>query len=889
MLSVMAAVSCTERLEIPESQTGSDGDVRVSVTFDEGGIQTKSSYTASESGISNLCLFVFNASGTRVFGQYYTSTTGISFSLPAGTYTFQAVANMGDITSSVTSRSAYDSYLYTFTNASLSKAFPMSGGGSKTISASSSSVSISLVRLVAKYSLRISKDGIRKGSLSVNSVTLKNIAGTVKPSGPYGVTASSQLIASGDSSSSSDVSALNSGGLTVFYVPENMQGTESSITASRDKVPEHNYSSVRSGLCTYLEVACSYFNGSDELDDVVYRMYLGANATSSFDIARNTGYAITLAPDSDHIHDGTWKCDSDVVAQVLLVSGSTGSTINPSNATVAENCFIAVRDASGNLLPVASCTSSDSRFSSTLATKSVAGKSARCADLLLNNAGTANYHIRTTSGIEFDYAVTASKPVVTVSNPGSALYLDGAAVTASVSWKKADGTAITPSSFFNSTAAQTAFVTPGIVVTMASAYRWTNMSGSLSMVLSTANRATFQKCVGAKFASASSLGQVQLYVKGYDSGNLKTMLDGLQVGGYFSLAGYCNLSSPNFTNTSTFTAQVPWTNKTGTRYDDIHDYSLIPAEHLKSGLSHGGTVSNVLPVRFASASIPVSVTLDRSPYPAYSSSITYFIPAGGTALKYSFDGYRHPAGRHTVKGVITNSVSGESIEVNLGYMECYTHIPVGSEIIINSIGQGGPYYDQSSYETLYAVDMNLFTTFPWQTSSTQDYPIYYLYTQMKSSPAYKAMIQGTDSYSSELYHATRSTGLENRALQWMNEYEVDWYPGAFYPPTLVLSETYVVNGVTYSGDIGRISEYLTSSNASPLAPQFYYTELFAYKYSLYDFTGTTSMGKAGNSARYAHMGDANYKDGNGNGYYILERMNASTKYHDLYGLMYSPK
>lgn len=888
----MTVISCSEKMELPEPQsTGSEGPVKVSVSFEEGMTLTKSSYSASEKGISNLCLFVFNSSGTKLFGQYYTSTSGISLSLPAGTYTFKAVANMGNITSSIASLSSYNSYTYSFTNASLSSAFPMSGGGSQTVSATSTSVTISLERLVAKFALKVSKTGIKKGTLTVKSVTLKNIAGVVKPSASWGVTAANQLLTNGDSSSSSDVSSLNSGNSVTFYVPENMQGTESSITASKDKTPQHNYSSVRSGLCTYLEVACSYFNGADEIDDVTYRMYLGANATSSFDIARNTSYSITLSPDSDHIYDGTWKCENDILAQIVLINNASGSAISPSSATVAENCFIAVKDASGNLLPVSACTSSNSNFTASISSKTVGGRSANCAILVMKQAGTATYHIKTTGGLEFDYSVTANKPTLTISAPTSYLYLDGATISATASWKKADGTSINPGTFFNTTAASAAFVSSGITLSMSNAYKWTSMSSSMSTVLNSSNRETFQNCVGAKFASTSSLGSIQLYVKGFSSGSLKTMLDGFQSGGYFCLAGTCSLSSSNFISSSSFTVKLPWTNKSSTKLSDIHDYSLIPSDHLKSGLSHTGSISGLLPAAMSNADIPVSVTLERAPYAAYASSVTYKVPARGTALSYSFSGANHPAGRHRIVGRISNSVSGESIDINLGYLECYTHIPIGTRMIISSIGAGGSYYDDSARETLYPVDMYLYATFPWQKSSSQDYPVYYLYTKMKSSAAYKAMIQGTSSSSSFLYQTSKGTGLENQSLQWIKEYEVDWQEAAISPPTLTLSGTYVVNGKTYSGDIGRISNYDTTSyaNDDPTPVGFYYTELYAYMYSLYDYTGTTTVGTAGNSARYAHMGNASYKDDSAKGYYILEHMNASTKYHDLNEYEYSPK
>ncbi len=889
LIAAVCLVSCMKETPVEELHTQTAGGELISVKVGFSGMQavTKSGYSASETALRNLTLMVFASDGSLSACTYTDDLTEDAvLSIPTGTYTFAAAANLGDLRSEVGSLSDWQSLTANITTAMLNDAFPMSGSVSKTVSASSTTVNIPLERLVAKYTLELDRSDILEGVLTLKGVTLRNVAKVVRPASCWGVTSSSQIASSGDSATAADVTSLNGDGSAVFYVPENRQGIETSITSSGDKIPSHPFTSVFSGLCTYLEVYCTYYDGESEIYDITYRMYLGGNATTDFNVTRNTAYTITLCPCSDNIRDATWKCENELLATVSLYSGVTSSALSRRWVNAAQNVFLAVTDQSGAVIPIRSCTSSNGAFSSSLATRTIDGKEGTCANLIIAGVGSMTYHVKTTTGLEFDFPMTAYRPNISVATSNPTLFLDGSAVHLACSWTTFDGETISnPSTFFNATAAKAIFVDQKPSLSSTIGYRCVNNSVSMKSSISSANLNTVTSCIEAYFSSVSSLSTLYLRVKGFLDGQLKSVMDALQTGGYFSVMPTLDMSSSSFICQSSFTCMLPWFNRSTQIWDDLHDYSLIPEEYLASGLSHSGTVSTVfLPVRLSSSAITVNCALSNAYSSSYSSGVTYTIPAYGRSLTYSFSGKKHPAGRHTLTVPIRNSVSGETVSLNNGYLECYTHAAVGPEVDI--MGMSRPWYDSSVQETYYDVSLALYVRFLWTCTSAEDYPLYLMEYRMKTSSAAKAMVQGYDRSSSGHYSYIPGKGIDTTVAD-ITYPELDRYPGSADHCNLILAHQYSNGSVTASGDLGPISNFENENSQDGLFPlSCYYTESQGRNFRLYDYTGTTTVGSPVNSAHWYY--NASCKDAEGKGYYIVDKCwNVSNRYswtHYYYGL-----
>lgn len=287
---------------------------------------TKSCYLESiqdESRIKNATIIISDEYGD-IMKEYVTGSS-IELDLKPGmTYNFDVLVNMGDLRPSLDSHDDALSYRHAVSNESISRdGLPMYGHKEITMTESTSRIVVNADRLVARYEFRFSPAGITSGSMMVKDIQMKNVAGIVSPQA-FSAAVVDEIIEFGDHASASDIVRINQGLSAVFYIPENLQGTEYGIHIPSDKIPTYGYSSVDPDLCSYLEVTCSYLvNGCGTADDVVYRMYLGANSTNDFNICRNTQYALTLQPTDVNPEMIWWKCEPRFeIEKVLEVSPS---------------------------------------------------------------------------------------------------------------------------------------------------------------------------------------------------------------------------------------------------------------------------------------------------------------------------------------------------------------------------------------------------------------------------------------------------------------------------------------------------------------------------------------------------------------------------------------
>lgn len=280
--------------------------------------QTKSSYvtTATEGKVNNISVFIFD--GSSLYYSGYAVTSGsITVPMDSGTtYDAYAFVNMGDLTSSITSLSQLQNYKYNITSTNLTGGLPMYGTTQIEVTASTREAAVPVKRLVGRYELRFSDENLSDGaSITVRSVQVKNMASSVSPyMTDYVATG---VVANGDYSSSSDIDDINGGDGVFYYVAENLQGVEPGIGAPKDKIPSYSFTSVNPDRATYLEVKCDYSKGGAEAD-VTYRLFLGENSTTDFNIRRNTSYIITLAPQNLNIDESWWKCEPDLSYDYII-------------------------------------------------------------------------------------------------------------------------------------------------------------------------------------------------------------------------------------------------------------------------------------------------------------------------------------------------------------------------------------------------------------------------------------------------------------------------------------------------------------------------------------------------------------------------------------------
>ena len=277
-------------------------------------IQTKSLLTASdiETKITSVTVAVYDVvTGERVGLPIYKTNAydGITLELePGSSVAIYAVANMGDMSASFPSSysaSAFEGITYRipgYTTSSTgvnARGIPMAGSLSYT-EGTSTVTTIPLKRLMSKLSVHVTCGW--PGTF--NTVRIYNLNGSLKPFGAS-VAASADDILDEQEIDVLDVAAKE--GDFVFYLPENLQGTISSITASKDK--SHDNGDVSGAdLKTYLEVSIQGDGSSVGVEGTLtYRSYLGGNSTSNFDIVRNSRYSWSVDYLPGNMQNNDWK------------------------------------------------------------------------------------------------------------------------------------------------------------------------------------------------------------------------------------------------------------------------------------------------------------------------------------------------------------------------------------------------------------------------------------------------------------------------------------------------------------------------------------------------------------------------------------------------------
>lgn len=275
--------------------------------------------------------------GALVDKTYSTSFSGITFTLQSDkTYKLYALVNMGDVQSQLpASEASLASFVYTipaYTGAGQSvNALGIPMAGSLEYQPGVTSVTaIPVKRLLAKVTAVLSCDWT---GAKIKSAKIYNMNKQLRPFGTSAASGASDMLSFQEVQMASGAGTNSLTG--TFYVPENMQGTVSGITASSNKAGDKNATvGANAAKLTYLEVAIESEGKYD--GTVSYRSYLGNNSTTNFDIQRNYRYVWTIHYKSDTVDDfnDDWKHDYDGLE---IVDYSLSLSPNPQTIATGTN------------------------------------------------------------------------------------------------------------------------------------------------------------------------------------------------------------------------------------------------------------------------------------------------------------------------------------------------------------------------------------------------------------------------------------------------------------------------------------------------------------------------------------------------------------------------
>ena len=327
-LAVLFTTGCTS--ELPDDSGGdtTESDTTVTVTFGltpelAGEVTVRSVDGANDAVISDLWVVQFTADGTTLIGspQYIDALTpnGNFYNAEVKLSTGQPsrvcfVANTHDNTlyKMVDTETNMKSIAMTVSSESSivgSTGVPMSGvwEGTPDSWLNHETIAVSLQRAVAKLTVKLTMSLPMGDTFTGIMAAVKNVPGKLHcyryPNDPPTGSAYPAL-GTGDAL----ITLLNTPLLT-WYLPENARGTGTATTqldktAATAPAGEGNY-------CTYLEVKGLYLNESyDTKCPTTFRIYLGANNTTDYNVLRNTNYTLNVTIKGQYALDARMEIDT---------------------------------------------------------------------------------------------------------------------------------------------------------------------------------------------------------------------------------------------------------------------------------------------------------------------------------------------------------------------------------------------------------------------------------------------------------------------------------------------------------------------------------------------------------------------------------------------------
>ncbi len=303
---------------------------------------TRSSIGVDESTVKDVALFAYY-DGFLLCSGYWKAGEKMTLTLDAGEeYDFYALANMGNVSLPVLEKDVRN-FVYDIDGLSdMDDSFPMCWSLAGYVPDTSRKVSVQMKRLASKVALDVDCGDT---GLKVTGVSLVQAPLSVCPFASDGSKAVAGKVSEGDFATSADLSVLNSGGSVCFYMFENMQGTLlPHNTDPMKKIP--SMISGVSDLCTFIEVQCEFDYSSGKEGTARYRMYLGEDEMTNFDVRRNTVLNVSLCLTSDGLKvKNSWKIIPDYVQHLTDISldrtsmglligedGVLKATVSPSDA-----------------------------------------------------------------------------------------------------------------------------------------------------------------------------------------------------------------------------------------------------------------------------------------------------------------------------------------------------------------------------------------------------------------------------------------------------------------------------------------------------------------------------------------------------------------------------
>ena len=302
-----------------DRETGPDSlSVTFAVTVPETETVTRALSPEDERQVRDLNIYLFHK--TTDIRKHLFSDDGagqITATLIRGDYDVFVIANAGGDTGDLTREETERFSLSVPGESGLTAAggLPMSARLSVSVSGPAV-IPVSLVRCTAKVTLSLRVDEQTAGEIALQSVRVGHAPGTV-------ALFSDNRAAESALTDYAKRSVTGNAFSGTFYIPENLQGVNASITDQRDK----------SAANAPAAATCLDIRAVAEGREIAYRIYPGANNTTDFNLERNHHYVI----------DATIRGADAIDTRVSTVDLTFGAIKNPCNVGETVTSSVTVK------------------------------------------------------------------------------------------------------------------------------------------------------------------------------------------------------------------------------------------------------------------------------------------------------------------------------------------------------------------------------------------------------------------------------------------------------------------------------------------------------------------------------------------------------------------
>ena len=274
--------------------------------------------------VSDINLLIYNTEGLLEERRYYPDRSFTATDsgarvkttlLSEASYDVFIAANIGYALPALSREEVEDYRFHMAYPDEYSRGMPMCARLDGFVSHGAPSVTVPLVRTMARIDLRLDRTRLDSDvSFQVTSVTVGNGPSSVRLFGDSRAESASQVFAGGYTLNDRQVQPLNTDqtvGISrpvSLYLLENLQGDLLDTEDEREKTfTEGRYPQV----CSYIEIKGSYHSAAWHTrpgETVAYRFYLG-DGPGNFDIFRNTACQVTVCLEGDGLSEDGWRVD----------------------------------------------------------------------------------------------------------------------------------------------------------------------------------------------------------------------------------------------------------------------------------------------------------------------------------------------------------------------------------------------------------------------------------------------------------------------------------------------------------------------------------------------------------------------------------------------------